>query len=100
MLSTTIRFRLQVPSLWTNRDGRDEWLRELFVQFDPGCVVPDDPGEVVRHARPADEHDRGRIREQQIARLQPDAAAIQAREHRLRVRAAAVARWSRDAAGC
>ncbi len=100
MLSTTIRIRLQVPSLWTSRNGRDEWLRELFVQFDPGCIVPDDPGEVVRHARPADEQDRWRIREQQIARLQPDAAAIQARERRLRARARAVGRWSGDAAGC
>lgn len=84
MLSTTIRFRLPVPALWPSRDGRDDWLHDLFVDFDPGCIVPDDPGEVVRHARPADEQDRWRIREQQIARMRQDTAAIQAREHRLR----------------
>ena len=100
MLNTTLRFRLQVPALWTRSDGRNDWLHELFVDFDPGCIVPDDPGEVVRHARPADERDRWRIREQQIARMQPDAAAIQAREMRLRTSASATTpHWNDDAAG-
>ena len=103
MLSTTLRFRLVVPALWTKGDRRDEWLQELFVEeFDPGCIVPDDPGEVVRHARPADERDRGHIREQQIARMQADAAAVRARELRLRTAPASATtlRWNDDAAGC
>lgn len=53
------------------------------VEFDPGCVVPDDPGEVVRHAAPLDATARQAIREQQIARMTYDAAAVRAREVRL-----------------
>lgn len=37
--------------------------------FEPRCVVPDDPGEVVRGARPISGEDRVRMREQTIARL-------------------------------
>lgn len=34
-----------------------------------GCIVPDDPGMVVRGARPTSEADRHQLREQMIARL-------------------------------
>lgn len=37
--------------------------------FEPRCVVPDDPGEVVRGARPITPEDRVRMREQAIVRL-------------------------------
>jgi hypothetical protein len=37
--------------------------------FEASCVVPDDPGEVVRGARPLCPEDRDRLREQAIARL-------------------------------
>lgn len=37
--------------------------------FEPRCVVPDDPGEVVRGARPITPEDRVRMREQTIVRL-------------------------------
>lgn len=40
--------------------------------FEPGCVVPDDPGEVVRGARPISLQDRERMREQHISRLMAD----------------------------
>lgn len=40
-----------------------------FVRYEPACVVPDDPGEVVRHARPIDDHARRQLREQHISRL-------------------------------
>jgi hypothetical protein len=40
--------------------------------FEHACVVPDDPGEVVRGARPISSHDRERMREQQISRLLAD----------------------------
>lgn len=53
------------------------------VQWEPSCVVADDPGEVVRHAAPLDAAARQAIREQQIARMTYDAAAVRAREVRL-----------------
>lgn len=37
--------------------------------YEPRCVVPDDPGEVVRGARPITPEDRVRMREQAIVRL-------------------------------
>ena len=37
--------------------------------FEPACVVADDPGEVVRSAKPISAHDRVRMREQQISRM-------------------------------
>lgn len=37
--------------------------------FEARCVVPDDPGEVVRGARPITPEDRVRMREQAIVRL-------------------------------
>lgn len=33
-------------------------------------LVPDDPGEIVRHAQPLDEQARRQLKEQWIARLQ------------------------------
>lgn len=41
--------------------------------FEPSCVVPDDPGEVVRGARKLTPEDVARLREQMIARLMVDA---------------------------
>jgi hypothetical protein len=40
--------------------------------FERACIVPDDPGEVVRGAKPISSHDRDRMREQHIARLMAD----------------------------
>ena len=37
--------------------------------FEARCVVPEDPGEVVRGARPITAEDRARMREQAILRL-------------------------------
>lgn len=37
--------------------------------IEPGCIVPEDPGEVVRGARPITDGDRAQMREQHIARL-------------------------------
>lgn len=39
------------------------------VRFEPSCVVPDDPGMVVRGARRLTDEDRAVLREQHIARL-------------------------------
>lgn len=39
------------------------------TSFEPSCVVPDDPGEVVRGARPMTAEDVDRLREQMINRL-------------------------------
>jgi hypothetical protein len=47
---------------------------------EPSCIVEIDASEVVRHARPMTAEDREVIREQQIARMVRDHAAIQARE--------------------
>lgn len=58
---------------------------EMSVTFEPSCVVPDDDSCVVRHARPLDEQARQQIREQQIARLRRDDAAIAARERRIAI---------------
>lgn len=40
-----------------------------YVRFEPRCVVSEDPGEIVRHARPIDERARRQLLEQHIARL-------------------------------
>jgi hypothetical protein len=40
--------------------------------FEPACIVPDDPGEVVRGAKPISSDDRERMREQHISRLMAD----------------------------
>lgn len=53
------------------------------VPFEPSCVAPDDPGEVVRHARPATPADLAAMREQAIARLTYDPHAVQQRERRI-----------------
>ena len=37
--------------------------------FEAACIVPDDPGEVVRGAKPISPADRERMREQHISRL-------------------------------
>ena len=37
--------------------------------FEAGCVVADDPGEVVRSAKPISAHDRDRMREQHISQM-------------------------------
>lgn len=55
------------------------------VAFEASCVVADDPGEVVRHAAPLDAQAAAQIREQAIARLCPDPAAVQARERRIAI---------------
>ena len=44
----------------------------IIRSFEASCVVPDDPGEVVRRARPLCQEDRERLREQAIARLLAD----------------------------
>lgn len=41
----------------------------VYVGYEPSCIVPDDPGEIVRHAGPLDEHARRQLLEQHIARL-------------------------------
>lgn len=72
-----------------------DWLgtvREISTR----CIVPDDPGEVVRGARPLDDQARAQMREQQIARLRRDPDAIAARERRIaieRAPAGRVVRW-------
>ncbi len=40
--------------------------------FEAACIVPEDPGEVVRGAKPISPHDRDRMREQHISRLMAD----------------------------
>ena len=58
------------------------------VKYEPSCVVPDDPGEIVRHAAPLDRRAQAQLLEQHIARLQFDPAAVSARERRIAVAAA------------
>jgi hypothetical protein len=56
------------------------------LSFEASCVVPDDPGEVVRGARPLTAEDAVRLREQMIVRLlaqagrPPSAPAVPASE--------------------
>lgn len=45
--------------------------------FEASCVVGDDPGEVVRGARPLTSEDAARLREQMIARLLAEAAPVE-----------------------
>ncbi len=53
--------------------------------FEASCIVPDDPGEVVRGARPLTPEDVVRLREQMIVRLTTEAAV-----------AGTEPRWPRD----
>lgn len=62
------------------------------VLYEPNCVVDDDPGEVVRHAAPLDDRARAQLREQQIARMRLDPAAIVARERRVAIERAPAGR--------
>ena len=55
------------------------------VAWEPSCVVGEDPGEIVRHARPLDDLARAQLREQRIARLVRDDAAVAARERRIAI---------------
>lgn len=63
-----------------------------WVLYEPNCVVGDDPGEIVRHAAPLDERARAQLREQQIARMRLDPAAIVARERRVAIERAPAGR--------
>lgn len=63
-------------------------MKGEYVDFiDPRCVVEDDPGEVVRHARPMTDEDRKNLeierRERMIASLTYDHEAVMARERRI-----------------
>jgi hypothetical protein len=44
--------------------------------FEASCIVQDDPGEVVRGARPLTAEDAARLREQMIARLLAHSAPV------------------------
>jgi hypothetical protein len=44
----------------------------IVRSFEAACVVPEDPGEVVRGARPISSQDRERMREQAISRMMAD----------------------------
>lgn len=55
------------------------------VAFEPSCVVAVDDSEVVRHAAPIDDLARQQLREQAIAALRRDPAAVAARERRIAI---------------
>lgn len=59
------------------------------VQWEPSCVVEDDPGDVVRHAQPLDEAARQQLREQAIQRMRYDAEAVRSRERRIAIQSGA-----------
>jgi len=74
-------------------DARSELVDSLgCVAYEPGCVIHDDPGEIVRHAAPLDDRARIQLREQQIARMRRDPAAIVARERRIAIERAPAGR--------
>ena len=50
------------------------------VRYEPSCVVAPDDSSIVRHAAPLDDHAKQQLREQAIARMQRDHAAITARD--------------------
>ena len=56
------------------------------VRYERSCVVPDDPGEVVRHAAPVDDAAREAIALQRASRLRYDPEAVAARERMIRDR--------------
>lgn len=85
----TYRDDVHPPSAWLRPARRGPlarpWRRALFAftgaarvelgrvhSFEAACIVPDDPGEVVRGAKPISAADRDRMREQHIARLLAD----------------------------
>lgn len=80
-----------VPAV--SRRGRSNSVDGLgCVAYEPSCVVADDPGEIVRHASPLDGRARAQLREQQIARLRRDPAAVAARERRIAIERAPAGR--------
>ena len=76
-------------------DTRDlSWLGP--VTYEPSCVVEPDDSAVVRHARPLTTEDAAQLREQAIARMHRDPAAVYARERRIaieRAPAGKVVQW-------
>ena len=71
-----------------------DWLGPVTRLDECVGIVGDDPGEVVRGAQPLDDQARARIREQQIAQLRADPAAVAARERRIAIeQAPKVLRW-------
>jgi hypothetical protein len=73
----------------------------FVARFEASCVVPDDPGEVVRGARPPTPEDLVRLREQMIARMAEAAqraprATPQGVEERVRL---AMKGWRADRSG-
>lgn len=67
------------------------------VAFEPSCIVAVDESEVVRHAQKLDDRARQQLREQAIARLTRDDAAIAARERRIAISRGRVAEIRRRA---
>lgn len=67
------------------------------VVFEPSCVVAVDDSEIVRHAAPLDDQARAQLLEQRIARLQPDPAAVHARERRIAIERGRVSQIRRRA---
>jgi hypothetical protein len=79
---SVVRSLIQAPPA----SGRSPLVDSLgCVRYEPTCVVGDDPGEIVRHAAPLDERARTQLREQQIARMRVDPAAVAARERRVAI---------------
>ena len=63
--------RLGISTNWRRALLAFTWSAPMELgsvrSFEPGCVVADDPGEVVRSAKPISAHDRDRMREQHIS---------------------------------
>jgi hypothetical protein len=76
MSANTLPIRFPAGVLWRRTTfaftGSVEAALGSVRSFEPGCVVPEDPGEVVRGARPISPQDRERMREQEIARMMAD----------------------------
>ena len=89
--STATQALRRVTSGWS-RLGRPTMDDLGRVAYEPNCVVEDDPGEIVRHAAPLDDRARAQMREQQIARLRRDPAAVVARERRIAIERAPTGR--------
>ena len=76
MSANAIPIRFPAGVLWRRTTlvftGSVEATLGSVRSFEPACVVPEDPGEVVRGARPISPQDRERMREQQIVRMMAD----------------------------
>lgn len=74
-----------------------DWLGRV-PHIENTCIVQPDDSSIVRHAQPLDDTSRRQLREQSLARLTRDDAAIAQRERRIAIEHGAALAFERKRA--